>query len=248
MTKDIVAVIVKIDFGDKSGVYPNEYLEEMKRGYWDSWNTPRKYKHLDGKGRKLFLYDSKQKALTVKVEIQKVEKIKGEREYPWSNKFTPHTLTIFTKPISVEQIRKVAGLENFGIHRKDRSPYRNLTREQYAKLIANAELEEYDVDDIKAWEGYQSDKKYLRAARNREIVERRKEKDKYTCKACEFRLQINGKFIIECHHTIPLADAGERVTNIDALVCLCPTCHRIAHTRKPPYSIKELRKILSSMS
>ena len=86
MKQNIVAVIVKIDFGAKSGVDQKKYLKQMEKGEWDEWNTPRKYKHLDGKGRKLILYDSKQKALTVEAEIQKVEKMKRVKAYPWKNK------------------------------------------------------------------------------------------------------------------------------------------------------------------
>lgn len=110
--QDIVAVIVKIDFGKKSGVDRNEYLGEMERGEWKEWNTPRKYIHLDGKGRKLILYDSKQKALTVEVEIQKIEKMKRVKEYPWKNKFVPKTLDIYAQPIPIAEIRTIKGFEN----------------------------------------------------------------------------------------------------------------------------------------
>ena len=41
---DVSAVIVKIAFGDKSEVYPDRYLDEMRRGEWTRWNTPRKYR------------------------------------------------------------------------------------------------------------------------------------------------------------------------------------------------------------
>lgn len=135
--QDIVAVIVKIDFGDGSEVYADEYLGEMKRGEWDNWHTPRKYKHLDGKGRKLILYDRTRKALTVEVEIQEVKKTKRAGDnYPWSNKFVPGTLRVYMNPIVVENIRKIAGLENFGVHRKDRNAYRNITYEQYRVLFS----------------------------------------------------------------------------------------------------------------
>src|SRR6266581_7550996 len=76
--QDIIAVIVKIDFGDKSEVYPDKYIDEMKRGEWTKWNTPRKYKYLEGKGKKLILYDRELKALTVEVEIQEVNNTNDE--------------------------------------------------------------------------------------------------------------------------------------------------------------------------
>lgn len=134
--QDIVAVIVKIDFGNRSGVNESEYLGEMKRGELDNWHTPRKYKHLDGSGRKLILYDRTRQALTVEVEIEEVKKTKRAGHYPWSNKFVADTLTVYNKPISVENIRKIEGLENFGVHRKDRNAYRNITYEQYRALFS----------------------------------------------------------------------------------------------------------------
>ncbi|GEM_PF-4954026 len=101
----------------------------------------------------------------------------------------------------------------------------------------------YNFEDSKALEGYFADKKYLYTKRNSAIVEKRKKQDRYTCKICDFQLKIKGKNIIECHHLIPFADKKLRLTNIKDLVSLCPTCHRIAHTCKPPLSVNELKKI-----
>jgi len=136
MKQDIVAVIVKINFGKKSEVYPDKYIDEMRRGEWKEWNTPRKYKHLDGKVRKLILYDRTRKGLTVEVEIQKAKRTNRYRDYPWTNKFVTGTLKVYRKSISAEKIRLISGFKNFGIHRKDRSPIRNLTLEQYAAINA----------------------------------------------------------------------------------------------------------------
>lgn len=99
----------------------------------------------------------------------------------------------------------------------------------------------FDFEKRSAMEGYQSDRKYLLTVRNRPIVEERKRLDGFRCQACRFRLKINKKFIIECHHKIPFYGGKKRITNIEELVCLCPTCHRIAHIRKPPYSVKEIK-------
>ncbi|MCX6640513.1 MAG: winged helix-turn-helix domain-containing protein [bacterium] len=130
-TQDIAAVIVKVNFIEKSGVNPETYLEEMRRGKWDDWHTPRQYKQLDGNGRKLILYDSKKKALTMEVEIKQVKKTRSEEPYPWSNKFVPNTIRIYRNPVRVEEIHKLEGFENFG---RQRGACRNVTREQYNKL------------------------------------------------------------------------------------------------------------------
>lgn len=132
--EDIAGVILKIYFGDKSEVYEDRYLAEMKSGKWKRWNTPRKYKNLDGTGRKLLLYDGTRKGITVEVEIKKVKRTDTEPDYPWTNLFAPDTLHIFEPAIALSSIRGVAGFENFGVHKKDRSPYRNITHEQYREL------------------------------------------------------------------------------------------------------------------
>lgn len=132
--QDIAGVILKIYFGDNSGVYEDRYLAEMRSGVWSRWNTPREYKSLDGTGRKLLLYDRRRQGITAEVEIEKVRRTNAELDYPWTNLFAPSTLRFFEPPIPLSCIRRVAGFESFGVYRKDRSPYRNITHEQYREL------------------------------------------------------------------------------------------------------------------
>lgn len=101
----------------------------------------------------------------------------------------------------------------------------------------------YHIDEKKAVEGYERDKKVLSHARNASIAKERKERDGHTCQACGFFLQIEDRFIIECHHTIQVSE-GEREVSITELVGLCPTCHRIAHTRDPMYTVGEIGDIM----
>lgn len=103
---------------------------------------------------------------------------------------------------------------------------------------------ENEDEDIKALEGQIAESKVLRLRRNRVIVEQRKKFDNYCCQACGFRALVNGRFVVECHHKFPLRE--ETITELDHLVSLCPTCHRIAHRRAEPYSVKEIRKHLRS--
>jgi hypothetical protein len=131
---DFAGVITKIAFGDHSQVYPDEYLGEFRRREWDCWNTPRVYKELDGTGRKLLLYDREQQGITAEVEIEKVEHVPWERNFPSRNVFASDP-KIFKTPILLDHIRSILGFENFGKYRKDRSPYRNVTREQYRQLV-----------------------------------------------------------------------------------------------------------------
>lgn len=65
----------------------------------------------------------------------------------------------------------------------------------------------------------------------------------YVCEGCDFTHDVSGMF--DAHHLHPLFH-GERVTRVDDLALLCPTCHRAAHrlTADPaiPLSIEELRQ------
>lgn len=101
-----------------------------------------------------------------------------------------------------------------------------------------------DFEKRSAMEGYLNDRKYLFTVRNRPIVEERKKIDGFRCQVCRFKLKVGGKFIIECHHKKPFYGGKKRITNIEDLVCLCPTCHRIAHIRKRPYSVGEIKFII----
>ncbi len=103
----------------------------------------------------------------------------------------------------------------------------------------------FELDDKRAIEGYERDKKTLSYARNASLAKRRKEKDGHTCQACGFFLRVEGRFIIECHHTIQVSE-GEREVSISDLVSLCPTCHRIAHTRDPMYAASEIAEIMKN--
>ena len=141
--QDFAGIIQKIAFGDWTEVYPyttkehDGYLDEMKRGEWTCWHTPREYKKLNGTGRKLLLYDKKREAITVQVEIQQVRKMKRVGGFPWRNSFVSKTLR-FDKGrwIPLPRILKVPGFENFT---SGRAAAWNVTQEQYRLLTAPAD-------------------------------------------------------------------------------------------------------------
>ena len=105
----------------------------------------------------------------------------------------------------------------------------------------------FGINDKQAIEGYEQDKKILASKRNRSLAEECKFRDNFKCQACGFKLRVNGKFVIECHHKNPLAGGGERTTALIDLISLCPTCHRIAHTRKKPLEIEEIKTVLKQV-
>ena len=102
----------------------------------------------------------------------------------------------------------------------------------------------FDIDDKDALEGYEFDLLIKARKRDRKIIGERKILDKYTCQACGFHLIVNDKPVIECHHINPI-QFGKRKTNIQDLISLCPTCHRIAHLKRKPYTLDEIKKIIN---
>ncbi len=125
--QDYAGIIQKIKFGHETGIYPNTYLDEITG--WRDWNTPRKYEKLDGKGRKLMLYD-KYRGITAEVEIRKVERTRA-KYFPWSNSFAPGTLRVYPKSkwIPLDRILAVLGFEKSGMTSRW-----NVTQEQYRQL------------------------------------------------------------------------------------------------------------------
>jgi len=96
---------------------------------------------------------------------------------------------------------------------------------------------------ISVLEGVLKEYTFNRGSRNRKVVNERLKKDGYTCQACTFRYENDGKYIIDCHHLTPISE-GITITNINSLVSLCPTCHRIAHLKSPvPYNLDEIISI-----
>lgn len=98
-------------------------------------------------------------------------------------------------------------------------------------------------------EGIQRERVYMSRSRDPRLVEARKERDDFTCQVCQFRLVLGqDKYVIDVHHLRPLGVEGGRVlTSIDDLVCLCPTCHRIAHSRREaPLPLAEIKRIRNS--
>jgi hypothetical protein len=120
------------------------------------------------------------------------------------------------------------------------------SKEKSNHVAAEADYEHYSIDDVKAFEGYKIDRSILDSVRNQGIAKQRKILDKYTCQACWFSVTVAGNSVIECHHLYPLSETLGVETVIDDLISLCPTCHRIAHLRKPPYSPKEISEIIKN--
>lgn len=112
------------------------------------------------------------------------------------------------------------------------------------KNVKFSKFKSFDLESTEAIEGYELDRVILSKKRNAGLTKQRKELDNYTCKVCGFHKQVNGKWVIEVHHLLPLSITGEKVTSINDLISLCPTCHRVSHTKNPPYKVKEIKQLL----
>ncbi|MFJ5835078.1 HNH endonuclease [Streptomyces sp. NPDC093089] len=65
------------------------------------------------------------------------------------------------------------------------------------------------------------------------------------CEACGFDFEEvygdRGAGYIECHHVVPLHEAGEGRTKLSDLALICANCHRMIHRRAPWPTPEELR-------
>jgi len=135
-----------------------------------------------------------------------------------------------------------------------------ISKEVIAPLMsAFAELNGYDIieddaDDESHLEGgitLATVKRRERNPRNRMLAIRIHGS---ACKACEVDFaQKYGleKPVVDIHHLQPLGniDGPKLYDPATDLIPLCPTCHRIAHVRRPiPYDLQELRAIVKETS
>jgi HNH endonuclease len=83
----------------------------------------------------------------------------------------------------------------------------------------------------------------LRAAKMREVLERRRE---LRCEACNFSFRRQygdiGAEFCEVHHRKGLAATGNTVTRPKELAILCSNCHRMIHRTKPMMSVEQFAK------
>lgn len=74
-----------------------------------------------------------------------------------------------------------------------------------------------------------------------------------TCVICEFDFgKVYGPVgngFIHVHHIVPLSDTGStyEVNFVNDLKPVCPNCHAILHQKNPPFSIAEVKQMISDM-
>lgn len=90
---------------------------------------------------------------------------------------------------------------------------------------------------------------HVRRERNRRLVTKKKTEalaafGRLACEVCGFDFALtygsDGAGVIEAHHRVPLAVAGQSVTRLKDLALVCSNCHAMLHHRKNR-SVEELR-------
>jgi hypothetical protein len=119
------------------------------------------------------------------------------------------------------------------------------------KTSADMTTEEVDLRGVS--EGSEMYRTHKTIERDRKIVERKKELHlrefgHLKCEVCSFdfskRYGELGEGYIECHHIVPLAQAGLSETKLTDLVLVCANCHRMLHRKIDLISVEILKKSL----
>ena len=72
-----------------------------------------------------------------------------------------------------------------------------------------------------------------------------------SCRVCDFNFKNKygelGKDFIHVHHIVDISSIGDEyvVNPLTDLIPVCPNCHSMLHKKRPAYSIKELKQIIS---
>jgi 5-methylcytosine-specific restriction enzyme A len=116
-----------------------------------------------------------------------------------------------------------------------------------------APLAPEDGED-EAQEGRMLYRRHRVRERDQRLVKRKKQSvqqqtGRLACEVCGFDFEVaygqHGLGYIECHHTVPLAQAtGPRTTRLDDLAVVCSNCHRMLHRGNPSPTLPVLRQLI----
>jgi 5-methylcytosine-specific restriction enzyme A len=96
-------------------------------------------------------------------------------------------------------------------------------------------------------------RQHVRRERNGSLIRRKKAEvlaatGRLACEVCGFdfgeRYGAHGRGYAECHHRLPLSQAGPSRTYLKDLAIVCANCHRMLHRGDPWPSIERLRALL----
>lgn len=117
------------------------------------------------------------------------------------------------------------------------------------KSLAQTDDEELN-DDASAPEGRLLLRQHRARERNKGLRKKKidsvlRKGGSLACEACGFDFEEvygdRGAGYVECHHVVPLHEAGEGRTKLSDLALICANCHRMIHRRAPWPTPAELR-------
>jgi 5-methylcytosine-specific restriction protein A len=107
-----------------------------------------------------------------------------------------------------------------------------------------------DIHTFAATEGTRRLVLHLQGERDQAIVNLKKNHSvSLNCEVCTFSFGLYGStasHYCEVHHLRPLSEVVDVTkTRIEDLAILCANFHRVIHLRNPPYTLDEVRNMLS---
>jgi hypothetical protein len=109
---------------------------------------------------------------------------------------------------------------------------------EFPETATAAILSELEITnpELAATEGRQKLVSHIVKERNPKIVNEKKQQaiknNNLKCKACSFSFSATyDTNFIECHHIIPIGQAGVRETKLEDLALVCANCHRMLHKK-----------------
>ncbi|MDQ7025410.1 MAG: HNH endonuclease [Anaerolineae bacterium] len=158
-------------------------------------------------------------------------------------------LDIHEGKIDVQQVRTLRQLDVNSAQMMDDVWY----NEAYTPQSVQDFLE-LSEDDMAYSEGKTVVRTVKQRQRSRQLVKdakaqfRQQHEGRLFCEVCGFDYEVAyGVDYIEAHHTEPLSSLNDETENTtEAVVLLCANCHRVVHSRTPPYPIDELKSMLKN--
>lgn len=111
-------------------------------------------------------------------------------------------------------------------------------------------MDENELDGYSAPEGRLLLRRHVARERNRTLRKKKiavvlQQGGTLSCEACDFDFEEvygdRGAGYVECHHVVPLHEAGETRTRLSDVALICANCHRMIHRCAPWPTPAELR-------
>ena len=108
-----------------------------------------------------------------------------------------------------------------------------------------------DIHTLAATEGRRRLVLHLQRERNQTVARnKKKQATSLDCEVCGFCFgRAYGSAATDCcevHHLLPLSEVEHTTrTRMEDLAILCANCHRVVHRHNPPYTLNEVRSMLT---